>query len=56
MILFGHTVSVLGMLMFALATFLLAGVYSLVKQGIMAGALIVLFFAAMALAAGVLQL
>jgi hypothetical protein len=54
-ILFGQTVSVVSMFLFALAVFLLAGVYSLARQGIMFGALITLFFAGMAITAGVLR-
>ncbi|MEO5873471.1 MAG: hypothetical protein ABIS86_15710 [Streptosporangiaceae bacterium] len=53
--LFGQTVSVTAMLMFALAAFLLAGVYSLARQRILVGALIALVLAGLAVTAGVMQ-
>jgi hypothetical protein len=41
---------------FAVALFLLAGVYSFIKQGLKAAALIVLFLAGLAFAGGVMWL
>ncbi|MQY02289.1 hypothetical protein [Actinomadura macrotermitis] len=44
------------LLLFALAAFLLAGVYSLVRQGLKAGALVALALAALAALGGVMWL